>query len=117
MPTASRAAQRCTTRSRRRRTASGPGANAFPTDLQEPGVYGYNMASAVALLDVVGLQGYRPLVADGAALTSASTDLQAEPGELAVAFALFPELPEGLTTVDVRIGRDVVAGFPWVRAR
>lgn len=88
------------------------GTDAFPTDLQEPTVYGYNMASAVTLLDVAGLQGYRPLVTDGAALTSASKDLQAEPGELAVAFALFPELPEGVTTVDVRVGRDVVAGIP-----
>lgn len=88
------------------------GTNAFPTDLQDPTVYGYNMASAVALVDVAGLQGYRPLVADGAALTSASKDLQAGPDELAVAFALFPELPEGLTSVDVRIGRDVVAGVP-----
>ena len=88
------------------------GADAFPSDLQEPTVYGYNMASAVALLDVAGLQGYRPLVADGVALTSESKNLQAAPDELAVAFALFPELPEGVTSVDVRIGRDVVAGVP-----
>lgn len=88
------------------------GTNAFPSDLQEPGLYGYNMASAVELLDVVGLQGYRPLAVDGEALTSATADLQAEPGELAVAFALFPELPGGVTAVDVVIGRGVVEEVP-----
>lgn len=86
--------------------------DAFPSDLQEPAVHDYNMASAVELLDVADLQGYRPLVVDGRALTSSTGDFAAEPGELAVAFALFPELPEGTTTVDVRIGRDVVADVP-----
>ena len=88
------------------------GTNAFPSDLQEPAIYDDNMASAVALLDVAGLQGYRPLVVEGRALTSTTKELQAEPGELAVGFALFPELPDGVKGVDVRIGRDVVAHIP-----
>jgi hypothetical protein len=35
------------------------GTNAFPSDLQDPRLYDDDMASAVELLDVVGLQGYR----------------------------------------------------------
>jgi OmpA-OmpF porin, OOP family len=86
--------------------------DAFPSDIQEPWIYDYGTASAVALLDVAGLQGYRPLITDGRALTSATKDLEAAPGELAVAFAVFPALPEGVEVVDVRIGRDVVEGIP-----
>ncbi|GII97857.1 hypothetical protein Slu03_02350 [Sediminihabitans luteus] len=88
-------------------------ANPFPSDIQEASVYGYNMASSVELVDVGTLQGFRPLVVDGQALTSSSTDLEAGPGQLVVAWALFPELPEGTTTVDVQIGRGaVVADVP-----
>ncbi|MFH5822146.1 OmpA family protein [Georgenia sp. AZ-5] len=81
----------------------------------EPAVFeDYDLVQVanVNLVDAAALTAYRPLLGD-AQLTSTTVGMEAEAGQLLTVFAMFPELPEGTKTVDVRLEWGVtVTGVP-----
>lgn len=60
----------------------------------------------VSLVDVVGRKVYEPLVPaeDEPCLCSRFADVSTELGDVSVLYAVMPELPEEVSTVDVRLG-------------
>jgi len=71
---------------------------AFP-DSSHP--YALNRAVDVVLIDAVGLTAYRPLADGTTTFASDRGDLAGEAGALRVGWAVFPELPAGVGTVQV----------------
>lgn len=63
--------------------------------------YQMNRAVDVALIDPVGLTAYRPLADATTTFASDVTKLAGEAGALRVGWAVFPELPPGVETVQV----------------
>ncbi|MFC0714273.1 OmpA family protein [Cellulomonas biazotea] len=80
---------------------------AFP-DSSSP--YKILHATDVQLVDPAGLVAYRPLATTEKTFTSSSTDLDSEGGELRVGWAVFPELPAGVTEVQVDMAYGTAAG-------
>lgn len=84
--------------------ASGQGAEkimatwAFPNSSHP---YQMNRAVDVALVDAVGLVAYRPLTGPTTTFASDVTQLAGEAGVLRVGWAVFPELPPEVETVQV----------------
>ncbi|ADG75448.1 OmpA/MotB domain protein [Cellulomonas flavigena DSM 20109] len=63
----------------------------------------------VKLVDATNLRAYRPLRTSEGLATSVSSDLTSE-GDLHVAFAVFPELPDDVTEVQVVLANGTSAG-------
>ncbi|MGL4742957.1 MAG: OmpA family protein [Dermatophilaceae bacterium] len=69
----------------------------------------------VSVIDAVGRKVYEPLITDKdeACICSKSKTLTGNKGEVNVLFAVVPELPAGVTTVDVKLGfGSIVQGVP-----
>lgn len=72
--------------------------------------YQLNMGVDVALVDTANLKAYRPLYDGSTTFTVNRHDLADEPGELRVGWAVFPELPDDVTSVQVTMPRGTSAG-------
>ena len=83
------------------------GCRPFP-DSSHP--YELNTAVDLSLLDPTGLTGYRPLAAGRRTFATRCTDLDGEYGTLRVGWAAFPELPAGVTSVQVLMPYGTAAG-------
>lgn len=83
------------------------GAMAFPNS-----TFPYKSIHAVdlKLIDSTGLVGYRPFYDADTTFTSIVSDLDADLGDLRVGFAMFPELPPDVTTVQVVMPWGTAAG-------
>ncbi|UZN02153.1 OmpA family protein [Cellulomonas sp. S1-8] len=74
------------------------------------GVFGIRQAyetravAEVALVDRAGMTAYEPLLGGEVTYSTDKRDVSIEPGELAVVWVVFPELPAGVEHVDVQIG-------------
>lgn len=91
----------------------GPLAVTRPRSLQDR--FSNGPAAGVQLLDGAGHKVYTTLIdaPNGNALASPNDALIAEPGVLSVLYAVFPELPADVRTVDVVVGEnDIVPGVP-----
>jgi len=86
----------------------------YGSSLSRQGVAPYEREnfSSLLLVDRNGGKAYRPLPGPGT--TSPVLDLQADPGELAVMYAVFPELPPSTAVVDLFFGGEQVGvlGLP-----
>lgn len=65
--------------------------------------YQTNFAVDVGLVDLGSSTMFTPLWDQSTTFTTDLTDVRGDPGELIVAWAMFPELPESTTTVQVRM--------------
>lgn len=74
--------------------------------------YGIGEATSVRLVDAANLTAYSPLIGD-VPFTTSHIRMKVPHGRLAAVFAVFPELPESTTTVDVQLEYGVtVTGVP-----
>ncbi|KQS99606.1 OmpA family protein [Cellulomonas sp. Leaf395] len=62
------------------------------------------------LVDTAGLNSYAPLASEEDTFTTYATDLDSASGELRVGWAVFPELPEDVTEVQVQMPYGTSAG-------
>ncbi|NOW02091.1 OmpA family protein [Isoptericola chiayiensis] len=85
----------------------------YSRDEWDPEHYGPRTVASVSVVDPDGLQAYRPFSADGEAVAVEAREIDAAPGRLVVAWAMLPEMPEGVTSVDVMMPRgSVVSDVP-----
>lgn len=85
-------------------TPEGSDASAFTGSMAFPNSshpYDGSHGVDVALVDTQSLAAYRPLYTASETFTSATADMEAPPGELVVGWAVFPELPADVSTVQV----------------
>lgn len=75
-----------------------------------PPPYGVNAGWDVRLVDATNLTAYRPVVSETATFTTWLPDLDAESGQLRVAYAVFPELPHDTEAVQVLMPWGTSAG-------
>jgi outer membrane protein OmpA-like peptidoglycan-associated protein len=83
------------------------GSSAFP-DSSSP--YRLNRGVAITIVDTTTLHAYVPLHDDATTFASDTGDLNSNPGELRVGWAVFPELPASVTTVQVNMPWGTAAG-------
>jgi outer membrane protein OmpA-like peptidoglycan-associated protein len=67
-------------------------------------------ATDVTLVDTDGMKAFSPLASGAETFTSATADLGSGPGELRVAWAMFPELADDVTEVQVMLPYGTAAG-------
>lgn len=72
--------------------------------------YQSGSGASVALVDTAGLKAYRPLYDGDTTFAVRRNDLAGQPGELRVAWAVFPELPAGVDSVQVLLTENTSAG-------
>jgi len=72
--------------------------------------YETSSGADVALVDAAGLKAYRPLYDDSTTFAVKRGELAGTPGVLRVGWAVFPELPEGVDSVQVLLTNNTSAG-------
>jgi len=83
------------------------GHEAFP-DSSFP--YATGRGTAITVIDTTTLHAYRPLYAGSTTFASDIGDLDSDAGELRVGWAVFPELPASVTSVEVQMPWGTAAG-------